>query len=61
LIDKEKNQENKSESGKDISGFDIRINEFGEMQRNMNIEEINKFLNENVEDKKLQEYGNEEE
>lgn len=61
MIDKEKNQENTSESGKDISGFDIRINEFGEMQRNMNIEEINKFLNENVEDKKLQEYGNEEE
>ena len=38
-----------------IKGFDIRINEFGEIISNFEIERINKFLDERVEDKKLPE------
>lgn len=37
----------------DLKGFDIRINEFGEIISNFEIEDLNDFLNENVMDKKL--------
>ncbi|HYF69152.1 MAG TPA: hypothetical protein VD884_13505 [Ohtaekwangia sp.] len=40
---------------KELSGFDITIDQFGEIRSNMNIEKINEFLNENVDDKKLAE------
>jgi hypothetical protein len=38
---------------KDLQGFDISIDTFGEIKSNMNIEKINEFLNKNVDDKKL--------
>lgn len=38
-----------------LPGFDIRINSFGEIQSNYEIDEVNKFLNKNLEDKKLKE------
>jgi len=37
----------------ELKGFDIKINPFGELQSNFEIDKINEFLNENVEDKKL--------
>jgi hypothetical protein len=40
---------------KELNGFDISIDQFGEIRSNMNIEKINDFLNENVDDKKLAE------
>jgi hypothetical protein len=40
---------------KELQGFDISIDTFGEIKSNMNIEKINEFLNENVDDKKLAE------
>ena len=40
---------------KDLEGFEISINQFGEIRSNMNIEKINEFLDENVDDKKLAE------
>jgi hypothetical protein len=40
---------------KELQGFDISIDSFGEIRSNMNIEKINQFLNENVDDKKLAE------
>lgn len=40
---------------KELKGFDISIDQFGEIKSNMNIEKINEFLNENVDDKKLAE------
>lgn len=40
---------------KELQGFDISIDSFGEIKSNMNIEKINQFLNENVDDKKLAE------
>lgn len=38
---------------KDLQGFEVSINQFGELKTNMNIEKINEFLNKNVDDKKL--------
>ena len=35
--------------------FDMGINEFGELTTTINLDTINNFLNENVEDKKLTE------
>jgi hypothetical protein len=40
---------------KELQGFDISIDSFGEIRSNMNIEKINDFLNQNVDDKKLAE------
>ncbi len=37
----------------ELNGFDIKVNTFGELQSNFNIEKINSFLNENLDDKKL--------
>jgi hypothetical protein len=36
-----------------LTGFDIRINSFGEMESTFEIDQLNKFLNEEVKDKKL--------
>ena len=44
-----------------LEGFNIKINEFGEIKTNFEIDELNQFLNENVEDKKLMERNKEEE
>ncbi len=38
---------------KELSGFDVTIDQFGEIRSNMNIEKINEFLDKNVDDKKL--------
>ncbi len=39
----------------ELKGFDIKINEFGEIKSSLNIDKLNKFLDDNVEDKKLKE------
>lgn len=36
-----------------LKGFDIKINEFGEIVSNFEIDKLNEFLDENVEDLKL--------
>ncbi len=41
------------ESHEDLKGFDIRINEFGQIKSTLAIDELNTFLDENVSDKKL--------
>lgn len=38
---------------KELEGFDIRINSFGEITSSFDMDKINAFLNRNVEDKKL--------
>lgn len=50
---KKKPKKGKPEVHDELKGFDIRINEFGEIIANFEVDKINKFLNENVEDKKL--------
>jgi len=37
----------------DLDGFNIKINSFGEIQSNFEIDKLNSFLNDNVKDKKL--------
>lgn len=56
-MDKKEKDENKPKPKvhKELNGFDISIDQFGEIRSNMNIEKINAFLNENVDDKKLAE------
>jgi hypothetical protein len=46
---------------KDLSGFEIAIDQFGELKSNMPIENLNEFLNANVDDKKLAERNDYEE
>ena len=45
----------------DLKGFNININEFGEVSSSIQVDKINEFLNENVEDKKLKEAEHEHE
>ena len=42
----------------ELHGFDIKVNEFGEIVGNFNIDELNQFLNKEVKDKKLGKRGN---
>jgi len=44
-----------------LSGFDIRINPFGEMESTYEIDQLNQFLNEEVKDKKIDEARKDEE
>ncbi len=50
--DKNKERE-KPKVHKDLDGFEMEIDSFGELHSNIDIEKINKFLNKEVEDKKL--------
>lgn len=38
---------------KELDGFDIKIDSFGEIKSSLDIDNINKFLNRHVDDKKL--------
>ena len=40
---------------RELEGFEMRVNSFGEISSNVDIEKINEFLNRNVDDKKLEE------
>jgi hypothetical protein len=46
-------QEDKPRVHKDLEGFDIQINSFGEITTSFDMDRINEFLNKNVDDKKL--------
>lgn len=53
IMPKKKPQKGKPEVHDDLKGFNIKINEFGEITTNIGVEDLNTFLDENVEDKKL--------
>jgi hypothetical protein len=53
--DKPSKKQGKPRVHKELSGFEVSIDQFGELKSNMPIEKLNKFLNENVDDKKLAE------
>lgn len=45
---------------KELEGFNVEIDSFGELKSSLSIDKINEFLNKNVEDKKLvdrEDYG----
>ncbi len=52
--DKENQQEKtKEKSSEKLEDFNIEINEFGEIVTNTSVEKLNKFLDKNLEDKKV--------
>ena len=48
-----KEESDKPKVHEELSGFSISINKFGEMETNIQVDKLNEFLNENVEDKKI--------
>lgn len=52
---KKKPTQGKPEVHEELSGFDIKINEFGEIIASYQVDKLNDFLNETVDDKKLRE------
>jgi hypothetical protein len=52
---KKKPKKGKPAVNEALKGFDIRINEFGEIVSNLEVEKLNEFLDKNVDDKKLTE------
>lgn len=53
MIRKKEQKEEKAKVHNDLDGFDISINTFGEIKSSLSIDDINKFLNREVDDKKL--------
>jgi len=50
---KKKPKTGKPQMHEDLKGFEMNINEFGEITSNIDIAKLNKFLDKNVVDKKL--------
>ena len=53
MAKKKKDEDKKPKVHGELDGFDIKINSFGEVTSSFDIDKINEFLNDNVEDKKL--------
>ncbi len=60
-MSKKSPKKSKPQIHEDLKGFDIHINEFGEIVSNKPIDKLNDFLDENVEDKKFKNLKEEEE
>ncbi len=58
---KKKKEEEKPDVHDELKGFDIRINEFGEIISNLEVDKLNDFLDDQVDDKKLRWRQDEEE
>lgn len=43
----------KPKVNKELSGFEIKVNSFGEINSSFDLDKLNAFLDKNVEDKKL--------
>ena len=48
-----KEKKKKPNVNPELEGFEVNINSFGEIKSSLKIDELNQFLNKNVEDKKL--------
>ena len=53
--DKPSKKQGKPKVHQELKGFEVSIDTFGELKSNLPIEKLNEFLNENVDDKKLNE------
>ena len=51
---KSKNNQPEKTNNESLKGFDIKVNEFGEIITSHKIDQINEFLDENVNDKKIE-------
>ena len=52
-VKKKVDPEKKARVHKELEGFEIKVNPLGEITSNYSIEDVNKFLNRHVRDKKL--------
>lgn len=52
-VKKKADPDKKARVHKELEGFEIKVNPLGEITSNYSIEDINKFLNRHVRDKKL--------
>lgn len=52
-----KEKKTKPSVNPELEGFEVNINSFGEIKSSLKIDELNDFLNKNVEDKKLKDRG----
>ncbi len=50
---KKKKQDGKPQVHEELEGFEIKINEFGQIVSNLDAEQLNNFLDKHVDDKKL--------
>jgi hypothetical protein len=48
-----KKEKEKPKVNKDLNGFDIKVNSFGEIITSYDLDKVNEFLDKNVDDKKL--------
>jgi hypothetical protein len=60
MAKKKKTTEKKARVHEELEGFEIKINPLGEITSNYDIDQINKFLDKNVYDKKLVNKGSDE-
>lgn len=58
---KDKQEEERAQVNPELDGFEVKIDSFGEIKSNLDIEKINEFLNRNLYDKKLKNLPNEDE
>ena len=58
---KKKSKTGKPQLHQELEGFEMSINEFGEIKSTMPIDKLNEFLNKHVDDKKFKERDDEEE
>lgn len=54
-MSKRKRTSKRPATHQELKGFQIQINEFGQIESTFGIDKINTFLNEHVEDRKLNE------
>ncbi len=54
-MSKKKKTDKKPKVHEELDGFEMKINTFGEITSNFEVDKINEFLNENVPDKKFTE------
>jgi hypothetical protein len=50
---KKKDTKKEKHVHEELEGFDVKISPFGQIESNFDVDKINKFLNERVDDKKL--------
>jgi len=48
-----KSDNEKPKVNKELEGFNLKVDSYGEIKSNISIDDINSFLNKNVNDKKL--------
>ena len=51
--DKKEAENKKPKVNKELKGFEIKVNSFGEINSTFDLDKLNEFLDKNVDDKKL--------